>query len=289
MYRGVVLVGGGRGALSLLKQFKKLNIPISGIMDVRPDAPAILEAKKYGIFTTTKIDELLSRSFDLIIEVTGREEVASELERKKPPHASLLKAKDAKFIWDIIEYEEREKSVLLEQIKELGDTKVKIEEALPTLTKLSETLYKGTDQVKKLTLSLTDKIEELIGEAEKVNDIIKSIQGIAKQTKMIGLNASIEAARAGELGKGFAVVASEVSKLADQSSSSAGEIASTLNHLKGSITTLKEPIERVKETVENYASLSQSLQESVSNLKNAIERLLSIEEKLISLTKENGR
>lgn len=286
MYRGVVLVGGGKGALSLLKQFRKLGINVSGIMDLRSDAPAVLEARKYGIFTTTKIEELLSRPHDLIIEVTGREEVAEELERKKPPHASLLKAKDAKFLWDIIELEEKEKEILVRQIRHLGDTKSSIEGSLPALTKLAETIPQGMEQIKEISELLTSKIEELISEAEKLNDIIKSIQGIAKQTKMIGLNASIEAARAGELGKGFAVVASEVSKLADQSSSSAGEIASTLGHLKLSILTLKDPLENVKETIGRCTTFSEELASTVTNFSKAVETLLKIEEELISLTKD---
>jgi len=284
VYKGVVIVGGGKGALSLLKQFKKLNLNISGIMDLRPDAPAILEAKKYKIFTTTNLDELLSRSYDLIIEVTGREEVAKELESKKPPHASLLKAKDAKFIWEIIEREERERELLLEQIKSLGETKGKIEESLPPILRLSETLPKGTEEVKSVSSILMNRIEELIREADKLNDIIKSIQGIAKQTKMIGLNASIEAARAGELGKGFAVVASEVSKLADQSSSSAGEISETLGHLKDSILSLKSPVEDIARTIENCNLLAGELKSTVDALKNVIESLLQIEERLLSLT-----
>lgn len=288
MYKGVILVGGGKGALSLLKQFKKLNLNISGIMDVRPDAPAILEAKKYGIFTTTKLDELLSRPHDLIIEVTGKEEVVEEIERKKPPHASLIKAKDAKFLWDIIEREEKEKETLIEQIKTLSETKGNIEGSLPAISRLSETLPKGTSEVKNISDLLMSRIESLISEAEKLNDIIKSIQGIAKQTKMIGLNASIEAARAGELGKGFAVVASEVSKLADQSSSSAGEISNTLGHLKNSILALKEPVENIKETIENCNILAEELKSSATTLKDAIEKLLHIEEKLLSLTEQEA-
>ena len=58
----------------------------------------------------------------------------------------------------------------------------------------------------------------------QISGIATDIGSIAKQTRLLAINASIEAARAGETGKGFAVVASEVRELADRSSSSAEDI-----------------------------------------------------------------
>lgn len=60
--------------------------------------------------------------------------------------------------------------------------------------------------------------------SDEISEFISNINEIAKQTKLLALNASIEASRAGEAGRGFYVVASEVEKLAISSSEATKEI-----------------------------------------------------------------
>lgn len=58
-------------------------------------------------------------------------------------------------------------------------------------------------------------VRELTEKIDGISGIIRQINGIASQTKMIAFNAELEAAAAGEAGKNFVIVAMEIRRLSD--------------------------------------------------------------------------
>ena len=74
---------------------------------------------------------------------------------------------------------------------------------------------KKMQDIKEKNSGAINGIISLSNKVTKIRDIVRTINTITDQTKVIAFNAALEAASAGETGKRFAVVAGEVNRLAD--------------------------------------------------------------------------
>lgn len=104
--------------------------------------------------------------------------------------------------------------------------------------------------------STATAIENLSRRTGDIGSIIRVIDEIADQTKLLALNASIIAAQAGEHGKGFAVVAREIKELARRTTISTGEIAEIIKGVQEDIDLAAEAVHETEGRVHVGVSLS---------------------------------
>ena len=117
--------------------------------------------------------------------------------------------------------------------------------------------------------SLLKAVDQIQTSTEETAQILKDIDGIAFQTKLLALNASIEAERAGAAGKGFSVVATEVRNLAMRSAESAQKTAGLI---RSSQKSSKQGVNLAQETAEvigNIAETSNKISLIVSEITSA--------------------
>jgi len=147
------------------------------------------------------------------------------------------------------------------------------------ITATMEEISSATDQVAELAVNIENLANDNLDNVSKTDDVLNFIYNIAKQTKMLGLNATIEAVRAGSAGATFRVVASEVSKLAESSSESTKKINGTLEIINTGNQTMCEESKKI-------AGILQQLAFSIQEISSSIISLSSMAEELLSLSKD---
>jgi hypothetical protein len=127
-----------------------------------------------------------------------------------------------------------------------------------------------------------DDVEQLISDSfkdiEKTSAVIDTIQSIASNTQMLGLNASIEAAHAREQGRGFAIVAEAVRKLSVQCSEAAESVKGTQAHLH-------ESMGRVVAFSRELAANTHEQTRETSAISRMVGELQAVSQALVAMTR----
>ena len=113
-------------------------------------------------------------------------------------------------------------------------------------------------------------IEQLAEASEEIRSFVTLVQKLARQSKLLALNAAMEAARAGEHGQGFAVVAEEVRRLSAMSSDAAERTERVVSGVLKGIAQSRSSSERTLETVRAVRTATDEGSRSFGDIERAV-------------------
>ena len=113
-------------------------------------------------------------------------------------------------------------------------------------------------------------VEALSAASEEIRAFVGFVQKMARQSKLLALNAAMEAARAGEHGQGFAVVASEVRRLAAGAGDAAERTESVVKGVLSGIEESRASSGRAVETVEQVLTATREALHSFAMVEEGV-------------------
>ncbi|MGE0087787.1 MAG: methyl-accepting chemotaxis protein [Desulfococcaceae bacterium] len=129
---------------------------------------------------------------------------------------------------------------------------------------------------------------EMVAAMQKIEKKIVMVDDIARQTRMLSLNAMIEAAKAQEYGKGFAVVATEVRELSARSQKTAAEIAELTQIGVTLANKASDMLKRLIPDIQKTADVSQEISAASEEQSTGIQQITLAIQQLDQVTQHNS-
>ncbi|NUT60669.1 methyl-accepting chemotaxis protein [Herbaspirillum sp. C9C3] len=199
-----------------------------------------------------------------------------------------------------------------EQAASLEETASSMEEITSTVEQNTQNAGQGNQLARSASLHaqkggevverVVDTMKDISDSANKITEIISTVEGIAFQTNILALNAAVEAARAGEQGRGFAVVATEVRSLAQRSASAAKEIRglieSSVQHVGAgqklvdeagqTMSQVVQSIQQVNDLMSEITAASSEQSSGISQINIAISQMDEVTQQNAALVEESA-
>ena len=165
----------------------------------------------------------------------------------------------------------------------------KATEAAQKGEKSVEETIRGMHRIRNTVQVTSKKIKSLGDRSIEINEIITTIDDIARQTTILALNAAIEAARAGEHGRGFGVVAEEVRKLAERSSKATQDIADLIKGIQAETNEAVRTMEEGTREVEEGTRLADIAGSSLKEIDKSVDQVASLIQEISLAVKQQAR
>lgn len=144
-----------------------------------------------------------------------------------------------------------------------------------------EVVYESTKELLMATEDLAKQVEHIFNQSKHIlqslkesTSVLKRVQEISDQSKLLALNGTIEASRAGEHGRTFGVVASEMRKMADNSKKLAESIEQEMAEIHHATEQMDTSIEQVVAFVQRHSDTMEEIQHVFEKLSETSEELM---------------
>lgn len=173
----VVFVGGGRGCYDILRLLDsynpaRLKPTILGVIDPDKNGIGIKYARQLGYPTGDDLGVYLKDSrVNLIVELTGDDDVLQRINEEKLPSIKVLNHLAALFLWDIIDIQEQ-KIHLEEKIS-----------TLDTMVAVGEIAYKLTHELRNPLLVVGGLVRRMMTRTDLPHGIRKRFKQLARHVQ----------------------------------------------------------------------------------------------------------
>jgi methyl-accepting chemotaxis protein len=140
-----------------------------------------------------------------------------------------------------------------------GDNRARLDGATARLHQLADDVQASATAV-----------DALAAASDDVATFVALVQKIARQSKLLALNAAMEAARAGEQGEGFAVVADEVRRLAASTAEAAERTEQQIRDVLARVAASRAATARAQETVRSVLTATDDTRAAVDQIAGAV-------------------
>jgi methyl-accepting chemotaxis protein len=156
-----------------------------------------------------------------------------------------------------------------------------------SIEEISKQIAKSSEITRNALRKIEDAGNKVIGlssRAEKISNVIATINSLSDQINLLALNATIEAARAGSAGKSFYVVAAEVKNLANQTAKATEEISSLITNIQKDTGTSVSSIELISSSIKEIDDISSSIASAIYQQNTATQNLAINAQAVVSNT-----
>jgi len=172
----VAIIGGGWACLEFLEMLAndyryQLKMNVVGVASEGYKGVGIDFAYRWGIETiVSDYRELYKHpEIDLLIELTGNQEISNEISRTKPPHMHFIDHVGAHFFWELFKLADEKNRIEKETARELLLSRFKLQETqefLQNILRNSPNIIFTTDTGGKI-LSINNLVETTLGRSRK--------------------------------------------------------------------------------------------------------------------------